>query len=92
MLEDILSFIYKRLRKNVVKEMQKYVFDVSKFLFKKIILVVIGAVLIILGVLFTCISLVKYVSIYVPTWMAWLGVGLAVLIIGYLISVITLRR
>ena len=91
-LEDIIAIIYSRLRKNLVKELRKYIFDASKFLIKKIIVAIIGVLLIIFGVLFVCISLVKYTSIYVPSWMAWLGVGLAVLALGCVISIIMLKR
>ncbi len=91
-LKGILSFILDRLMKDLGNKIRSYILDATKSLIKKTVIAIIGAELIIIGFLFICISLVKYVSIHIPIWEAWFLVGFAVLVVGCLISVVTLRR
>ena len=92
LLEVILSFVFNRLMKDVGKKIRTYVFDAIRPLLKKAIIAIIGASLVAIGVLFACVSLVKFLTIYVSAWMAWGLIGLAILIIGSLMSIVALRR
>ena len=91
-LKTIYSFLFDRLMRGMGKKIRSCIFDAVRPLVKKIILAIIGAALVIIGVLFICISLVKHISIYVPIWMAWGLIGLTILIIGSLMSIMALRK
>ena len=90
--ETGLSAIFNIAMMNVGTKLQVLIHGAIRPLIKKIIVGIIGAALVTIGVLFVCLSLVKYVSIYIDVWMAWGSVGIAILIIGFLMAMSSLRR
>ncbi len=92
LLKAMFSTLFFRFMGDFSERMRNYLFDVIKPIIKKVILAIIGTSLVIIGILFACVSLVKYLSIYVSTWMAWGIVGLIILIVGIVLSSIGLRK
>ena len=92
MLRTMLSSLFKELKKDLRENIRSYIFDAIRPLLKKVILAIIGASLVAIGVVFACVSLVKFLTIYVSAWMAWGLVGLTILIMGSLMSLVALRR
>lgn len=92
LLELIFSFSFDKLKKELELGVRNFILEVTKPLIKKIVLVAIGAVLIVLGIIFICISVVNYLLIYVPAWMAWLLVGLIVFLGGCVLFLLSLRK
>lgn len=91
-MADIFSSIINFFVKEVNRRVRKYIVDVASLLIKTVILAIMGVEFIILGALFLLISLVKYASIYIPVWAAWLLGGFIALIIGCLIMLAMLVR
>lgn len=91
-LKYFFSLIFEKVEKEIKNKIYSYISDISRSVIKKIMLSVIGAVLVLAGILFICISTVKYLAIYTAVWMAWLIVGIIVLLAGALITTLVLRR
>lgn len=103
-LDDIMRKILSSIFNKIFKDLQErvddyitgiikpYISDIIRAIIKKIIISIIGTSLIIIGVVFLCVSLVKYCSIYFPPWMAWGLVGIIILIIGCIAALVGLRR
>jgi len=92
LLKAMFSTIFYRFMSDFSERMRNYLFDAIRPILKKVILAIIGTSLIIIGILFTCVSLVKYLSIHISTWMAWGIVGLIILIVGIALSLIGIRK
>lgn len=91
-LETGISSMLNIVMANMGTKMQELIHDAVKPIIKKIISGIIGASLITMGILFVCISLIKYLSIYIDLWIAWGLVGVVILIIGFLIAMYSLRK
>ena len=91
-LETGISSILNIAMANMSTRIQVLIHDAVKPIIKKIIAGIIGAALITIGILFACISLIKYLSKYIDLWIAWGLVGVVVLIIGFLIAMSSLRK
>ena len=91
-LESLSSFLFERITKEIQNRIRGYITDVFRTLMKKAIIAITGTVLLLIGLLFICISAVHYFSIYVPAWAAWLLVGLALTATGFLMAILVLKR
>ena len=91
-LESISSFLFERITKEIQNRIRGYITDVFRTLMKKAIIAITGVVLLLIGLLFICISAVNYFSIYVPIWAAWLLVGLVLTATGSLMAIIILKK
>ena len=91
-LESLSSFLFERIASEMQSKIRGYITDVFRSLMKKAIVAMTGAVLLIIGLLFICISAVNYFSIYVPAWAAWLVVGLVITAAGSLMSILVLKK
>ncbi len=92
LLKAMLSTIFYKFMNDLNERIQVYLFDAIRPMIRKVILAVIGASLAVIGILFVCVSLVRYLSIYVSAWMAWGLVGLFIFIIGFILSVTALKK
>jgi membrane-bound ClpP family serine protease len=88
----LFSFTFDKLKKEMELGIRNFILEVAEPLIKKFVLAAIGAVLIVVGIIFICISMVNYLSIYVPAWMAWLCVGLVVFLGGCVLFLLSLRK
>ena len=86
------SFLYNKFVKEVDARIRDYVADISKIVIKMLFLAIVGVVLILFGILFLCMAMINYISIYFPAWLAWLGVGFVIFSAGIIISMMSLRR
>jgi hypothetical protein len=91
-LKILFSFTFDKLKKEMELGIRNFILEVAEPLIKKFVLAAIGAVLIVVGIIFICISMVNYLSIYVPAWMAWLCVGLVVFLGGCVLFLLSLRK
>ena len=103
-LDDIMRTILSSIFNKIFKDFQErvhdyitdiikpYISDIIRAIIKKIIISIIGTSLIVIGIVFLCISIVKYCSIYFPPWMAWGLVGLIILTIGCITALVGLQR
>jgi hypothetical protein len=91
-LETGISSMLNIVMANMGTKIQVLIHDAVKPIIKKMISGIIGAALITMGILFACISLIKYLSIYIDLWIAWGLVGVVILIIGSLIAMSSLRK
>jgi hypothetical protein len=91
-IETGISSMANIIMANMGTKMQELIHDAVKPIVKKIISGIIGAALITMGILFACISLIKYLSNYFELWIAWGLVGVAILIIGILLAMNSMRK
>lgn len=91
-LKYFFSLIFDKVEKEIKNKIYSYISDITRSVIKKIMLSVIGGVLVLAGILFICISTVNYLAIYTAVWMAWLIVGIIILLAGALITTLVLRR
>ena len=91
-VKTIQSLIFDRFLKDIDVRIRSYIIDFVKSVIRRILLAFIGAILALTGIVFICISLVNYIQIFVNPWIAWLLVGLAVLVVGSIMSIMTLAR
>ncbi|MCK5604658.1 hypothetical protein KAR91_22405 [Candidatus Pacearchaeota archaeon] len=92
LLNAMLSTMFYKFMNNLNERIRVYLFDAIRPVLKKVILAVIGASLAVIGFLFVCVSLVRYLSIHISAWMAWGLVGLFIFIIGFILSVTALKK
>jgi hypothetical protein len=96
----IFSLFFDRMFKNLQDRMNDYILevvrpyisDIASSIIRKIIIGIMGASLAVIGILFLCMSMVRYLSVYVSPWMAWGLVGLIILIIGFILSMIGIKK
>ncbi|KON27113.1 hypothetical protein AC481_05770 [miscellaneous Crenarchaeota group archaeon SMTZ-80] len=99
-VKAIFSLFFDKMFKNIQDKMNDYILevvrpyisDIASSIIKKIIIAIIGASLAVIGILFLCMSMVRYLSIYISPWMAWGLVGLIILIVGFILSMIGIRK
>jgi len=91
-IETGISSMANIVMANMGTKIQELIHDAIKPIIKKIISGIIGAALITMGILFACISLIKYLSIYIDLWIAWGLVGVVILIIGFLLAMNSMRK
>lgn len=99
-VKAIFSLFFNKMFKNIQDKMNDYILevvrpyisDIASSIIKKIIIAIIGASLAVIGILFLCMSMVRYLSIYISPWMAWGLVGLIILIVGFILSMIGIRK
>ena len=91
-LHYFFSFISDKIEKEAKEKISSYISDITKRIFKKIVLSLISIVLVLVGIVFICVSTVKFLAIYTPIWTAWLIVGILLALFGTLIITFMLRR
>ena len=99
-VKAIFSLFFDRMFKNLQDRMNDYILevvrpyisDIASSIIRKIIIGIMGASLAVIGILFLCMSTVQYLSVYVSPWMAWGLVGLIILIIGFILSIIGIKK
>lgn len=91
-IETGISSMANIVMANMGTRIQELIHDTVKPIIKKIISGIIGAALITMGILFACISLIKYLSMYIDLWTAWGLVGVVILIIGFLLAMYSIKK
>jgi len=67
-----------------------YVKEKIKQVLKTIAVAVAAIVFLSTGVIFVCVGLIRYLSLIVPSWLAWIFVGIIVAMIGLLLLLVSL--
>jgi len=92
--KDFLNAILKKIYSTILAEAQEavggYVKDKIKQVLKMIAVAVTATVLLAAGVIFVCVGLIRYLSLIVPSWLAWIFVGVIVAMIGLLLLLVSL--
>jgi len=92
LLKALISTLFRKFIDDLSERVRTYLFDAIKPILRKVIQAIIGTSLVIIGVIFICVSLVKYLSINIPAWMAWGLVGVIIFIIGIILSMLGLKK
>ena len=94
MSKDFLNAILKKISSTILAEAQEaiggYVKDKIKRVLKTIAVAVTGIVLLVAGVIFVCVGLIRYLGSIVPSWLAWTIVGIIVAMIGLILLLVSL--
>ena len=94
MSKDFLNAILKKISSTVLSEAREavggYVKEKIKQVLKTIAVAVAAIVFLSTGVIFVCVGLIRYLSLIVPSWLAWIFVGIIVAMIGLLLLLVSL--
>ena len=94
MSKDFLNAILKKISSTILSEAQEavggYVKDKIKQVLKTIAVAVTAIVFLATGVIFICVGLIRYLSLIVPSWLAWIFIGIIVAMIGLLLLLVSL--
>lgn len=94
MSKDFLNAILKKISSTVLSEAREavggYVKEKIKQVLKTIAVAVAAIVFLSTGVIFVCVGLIRYLSLIVPSWLAWIFVGIIVAMIGLLLILVSL--
>jgi len=92
--KDFLNAILKKISSTVLSEAREavggYVKEKIKQVLKTIAVAVAAIVFLSTGVIFVCVGLIRYLSLIVPSWLAWIFVGIIVAMIGLLLILVSL--
>jgi len=92
--KDFLNAILKKISSTILSEAQEavggYVKDKIKQVLKTIAVAVTAIVFLATGVIFICVGLIRYLSLIVPSWLAWIFIGIIVAMIGLLLLLVSL--
>jgi len=96
--KDFINAILKKISSTILGEVQEavggYVKDKIKRVLKTIAVSVTAVVFLAAGFIFVCVGLIRYLSLIVPSWLAWIFVGIIVAMIGLsllLVSLLSLK-
>ncbi len=94
MSKDLLNAILKKISSTILEEAQEavgsYVKDKIKQVLKTIAIAVTGSILLAAGIIFLCIGSIRYLSLILPSWLAWTIIGMFVAMIGLLLLLVSL--
>ena len=94
MSKDFLNAILKKISSTFLSEAREavggYVKEKIKQVLKTIAVAVAAIVFLSTGVIFVCVGLIRYLSLIVPSWLAWIFVGIIVAMIGLLLILVSL--
>jgi len=85
-VEKLAETALQRLAGGVRKSVERFV----KRMVKLITLAIAGTVIALLGLGFLAVGVVKWFSTLMPSWLAWLVVGLVLLLLGLVVTLFTL--
>jgi len=92
--KDFLNAILKKIYSTILAEAQEavggYVKGKIKQVLRTIAVAVTAVVFLAAGAIFICIGLIRYLSLIVPLWLAWIFVGIIVAMIGLLLLLVSL--
>ena len=80
-MERLVSLIMRRTVDNLVDSLGHY----SKKLVKTAAMILAGIAIAMLGITIVAIGIVKWFALFLPPWLAWVIVGIILLIIGALL-------
>jgi hypothetical protein len=92
-LSEKKSAIIERLARLFLKEalggIAKPAERLAKRVARRIGLILAGIVLAVLGVAFFAVGAVKWLALLMPSWLAWLMVGIILLLLGITVTSVT---
>jgi ABC-type antimicrobial peptide transport system permease subunit len=85
---SFLEKLAKSAVDRVVGEVGKSVQRRIKRILRMVGLVIAGTMIAVLGLVFLAIGVVKWFSVMMPSWLAWLVVGLLLFLLGLLLALV----
>jgi len=79
---SILDTVLRALIQRTMGSVTKYVEAVVRRAFRLAALYVVGLLLAVIGLFFLAIGVVNWLAMIVPSWLAWLIVGIVILLVG----------
>lgn len=84
------------LRSGVAETIQEAILDsihsAIRSVLRRLTLAILGALLASFGIICVLMGLLKFLTLVMPEWMAWIVIGLHALLIGVLVVVISTPR
>jgi hypothetical protein len=82
LVEKLVKLILREALSGVVKPAERFV----KRLVRSVALILGGIVIALIGIAFVAVGAVRWLSILMPTWLAWAIVGIMLLLIGVTVT------
>lgn len=88
LIERLILLVVRQTFGGIAKSAERFV----KRALRWASLALAGVVIAILGIAFLAVGAVKGFALLMPSWLAWLFVGMILLVIGLLLTLTTLNR
>lgn len=85
---SILDRLFNIIFREVFAELRGYLQKQMRRFFRIALLCFLGAALAAGGLLFLALGFVKYLSLLMPSWLAWILVGLIVFFLGIVLAMV----
>jgi len=79
---SLLDTIVRAVAQRTIGTLTKYVERVVRRVLRLAGLYIAGLLIAIIGLIFLAIGVVKWLALIVPSWLAWLMVGIVMLLLG----------
>lgn len=86
MAERLVKLILREALGGITKPAERFV----KRLARSVGLILAGIVIGLIGIAFVAVGAVKWLSILMPAWLAWVIVGIVLLLIGIIVTMTTI--
>jgi len=83
---SLIETLFTGIAKRILGGLNRYVEQVLKRLLRLAGLYLAGAVLALFGVAFVSVGVVKWLVMIVPSWLAWLMVGVVLFLLGVVLT------
>jgi hypothetical protein len=95
-MKKMVAKMLQGLRSGVAEMIQEAILDsihsAMRGVLKRLILAILGALLASFGIICVLMGLLKFLTLVMPEWMAWIVIGSHALLIGALAVVISMPR
>jgi len=91
-VDSALRRLFSGLTEALSEAIMDAVREVTRGFLKRLTLALLGTFLISFGVLFLGFGLVRFLSLFLPEWLAWTNIGLFALLLGALFLLVSMPR
>ncbi len=86
---SLLETLVRAIAERALGGLSRYVEKLVKRILRVAGLYIAGLVVALAGVVFLAVGIVKWLAMIVPSWLAWLMVGLVMLLLGIVLTLAT---
>jgi Na+/H+-dicarboxylate symporter len=86
LLDRITQGVIRQGFGTIIKSVERF----AKRMLRLAVLALAGAVIIVLGIAFVAVGATRWLSLLMPGWLAWLVVGIVLLLLGVVLTLMAL--
>lgn len=85
LIDRLARLFLREALSGIVKPVEK----VAKRIARAVALILAGITICVLGIAFLAVGSVKWLAVLMPSWLAWIIVGIILLLLGLLVATLT---